>query len=111
MKKPDGGNKVLVSGTAHISVNGKDLGTVNLDGNRIVISINDEEQLKTITKQIRFNRKFIAELGRVSGSLDRLGIWLQVGDSGGAFMELGRGAYSPVMKVRVKLSRLMSMFL
>ncbi|MGC8557875.1 MAG: hypothetical protein ACP5NC_02630 [Nitrososphaeria archaeon] len=110
MKKPDGG-KVLVSGTAQISVNGKGLGTVNLNGNRVVILITDEGQLKTITKQIRFNRKFIAELGRVSGMLDRFGIWLQVGDSGGAFMELGRGAYLPVMKVRVKLTRLMDLFL
>jgi hypothetical protein len=111
MKKPDGSNRVLVSGTAQISVNGKVLGRVSLDGNRIVVYITDEEQLKKITKQIRFNRKFIAELGRVSGSLDRLGIWLQVGDSEGSIMELGRGAYSSMVKVRVKLSRLMSMFL
>ncbi len=108
MKKRE---NVEISGKVKITINGIAFSTVSAEKNKITIFINDSSYLKKIIKKAKLSIKSINHLGMASEYLDRMGIWLNVSDSRGTFIQLGSGAYSPLIKVRVSTRRLIEFFI
>ncbi len=108
MKKP---SKVQISGKVEIKVNGLPFSTVTAQDSKITIFINDTNYIKSAIKRAGLNMKSVERLGKLSEFLHKIGIGVNIRDSKGSFLQLGFGAYSKFVKVRVSAKRLMELFL
>lgn len=108
MKKRE---NVEISGKVRITINGVAFSSVSAEKNKITVFINDPNYLKKIVKKAKLSIKSINHLGMASEYLNRMGIGLNVSDSKGTFIQLGRGAYSPLIKAKVSTKRLIEFFI
>ncbi|MDG6932012.1 MAG: hypothetical protein JRN26_01930 [Nitrososphaerota archaeon] len=100
---------VEVSGKVEVVINGIAFSTVYAQKDKIIIFINDPDYLKKIVKKARLSMKSISGLGKFSEYMNRMGIGLDIRDSKGPFLQLGFGAYSSLIKVKMSTKRLIEL--
>ncbi|MEM3243106.1 MAG: hypothetical protein QXV49_05960 [Conexivisphaerales archaeon] len=100
-----------LSGKVEVVINGVDFSIITAQKDKITVFINDAELLKKMFKKTGLNIKGINRLSKVSEYLYKRGVGLDIRDSKGPFIQLGWGAYSPLMKVKISSKRLIEFFI
>jgi hypothetical protein len=94
------------SGKIEIAVNGIPLAVVDTVNNQVSVKLLNEDEIKHLVKIIPRSARHLKVLHRVSAFAERLGFSMDLNDSSGSILKLGKGAHSVLGNVKVKMSRI-----
>ena len=96
----------IQSGKIDIAVNGIPMAVVDTVNNQVSVKLLNEEEIKHLVKIVPRSARHLKFLHRVSALTERLGFSLDLNDSSGSILKLGKGAHSVLGNVKVKMSRI-----
>ena len=96
----------IQSGKIDIAVNGIPMAVVDTVNNQVSVKLLNEEEIKHLVKIVPRSARHLKFLHRVSALTEKLGFSLDLNDSSGSILKLGKGARSVLGNVKVKMSRI-----
>ncbi|MEM0157849.1 MAG: hypothetical protein QXN26_07325 [Thermoplasmataceae archaeon] len=97
---------VLQSGKIDIAVNGIPTAALVAMDNHVTVNLINEDEIKHIVRAIPRGAKHLKYLHRISAMVEKAGISLDLTDSSGSIMQLGKSAHSILGNVKIKMSRI-----
>ena len=96
----------IQSGKIDIAVNGIPLAVVDTVNNQVSVKLLNEEEIKHLVKIIPRSARHLKFLHRVSALTEKLGFSLDLNDSSGSIVKMGKGVHSVLGNVKVKMTRI-----
>jgi hypothetical protein len=94
------------SGKVDVIVNGTPLATVESEDNQVSVKLLNDDEIKHLVKMIPHGARHLKLVHRISAYIEKTGFSLDINDSSGSILKLGKGAHSVLGNVKVKMSRI-----